>query len=197
MEILSPGSRKVLQMSLTRDEREFAVEYLEFTKKLLLDSVADLGRREREARTRPFEWNITECVGHLALAGDFAWKVLQDSLRQPPNPEKAAEVKVRVKQIMVIMTDRSRRLQALPFLQSAGRFANAETALDHFIRQRDRLITYAKETEDELKNRHIFHPATGMINLYQFVLLEGAHSARHVMQIEEIKGAFAKGEVRI
>jgi len=175
-------------MSLTRDEREFACEYLEFTKRLLLDSVADVSRPGMEARKGPFEWSIAECIGHLALAGDRTWQTLEDLLLLPATPGKAAEVRVRVKQMMVIMTDRSRRLQTLPALQSAGRFANAGTALDHFIRQRDRLIAYAKETEDELKNRHTFHPATGTINLYQFLLLEGAHTARHVMQIEEIKG---------
>jgi hypothetical protein len=94
-----------------------------------------------------------------------------------------------VKQIVVILTDRSRKLQTLPFLQPGGNFSDTASALDHFIRQRDRLIAYARGTEDELKNRHAFHPAVGTINLYQFLLLEGAHSARHVMQIEEIKGA--------
>lgn len=188
MEILLPGSRSALQMSLTRDEREFASEYLDFTRRLLLDSVDGLSKEELETRKGPFEWNIAECIGHLALAGDLTWKVLHDLLRQPPTPEKAAEVRVRIKQMMVIMTDRSRRLHTQSHLQSAGRFANADNALDHFIRQRDRLIAYAKETEDELKNRHAFHPATGTINLYQFLLLEGAHTARHVMQIEEIKG---------
>ncbi len=188
MEILSPGSRSALQMSLTRDEREFASEYLDFTRRLLLDSVAGLGKTELETRKGPFEWNIAECIGHLALVGDHTWKVLHDLLRQPPTPKKALEVRVRVKQMVVIMTDRSRRLQTQSHLQSAGRFTNAEKALDHFIRQRDMLIAYAKETEDELKNRHAFHPATGTINLYQFLLLEGAHTARHVMQIEEIKG---------
>lgn len=188
MEILSPGSRNALQMSLTRDEREFASEYLDFTRRLLLDSVTGVDKAELETRKGPFEWTIAECIGHLALAGDLTWKVLHDLLRQPATPEKALEVRVRVKQIMVIMTDRSRRLRTLPHLQSAGRFASADNALDHFVGQRDRLIAFAKETEDELKNRHTFHPATGTINLYQFLLLEGAHTARHVMQIEEIKG---------
>src|SRR5258708_3435888 len=100
MEILSPGGLHVVQMSLTRDEREFAVEYLEFTKKLLLDSVAGLSKTELRARKGPFEWNIAECIGHLALAGDLAWRVLQDLAAQPPTPEKQSEVRVRVKQIM-------------------------------------------------------------------------------------------------
>ena len=181
------SSRNAVQMSLTRDEREFASEYLEFTKRLLQDSVAGLSSTEMEARRGPFEWNIAECIGHLALAGDRTWKILDDLLLLPATPERAVEVRVRVKQMMVIMTDRSRRLQTVPSLQSAGRFANASAALDHFIRQRDKLIAYAKETEDELKNRYTFHQATGTINLYQFLLLEGAHTARHVMQIEEIK----------
>jgi hypothetical protein len=174
-------------MSLSRDEQEFAGEYLEFTKRLVLDSVADLSKAALEARTGPFGWSIAECIGHLALSGEHTWKALQDLSRQPPTPEKGVEVRVSVKQIMVIMTDRSRKLQTHHSLQPAGKFPAAAAALDHFIRRRDELIAYARETENELKNRHTFHPATGTINLYQLLLLEGAHSARHVMQIEEIK----------
>ena len=175
-------------MMLTRDEREFAAEYLEFTKRMLVDSLADLSKLQTEIRPRPFEWSIAECVGHLALAGDHTWKILRDLLLQPPTPEKSSQVRVRVKQMMVIMTDRSRKLQTLPFLQAAGKFGDAASALEQFVQQRDELIAYVRETEDELKNRHTFHPATGTINLYQFLLLEGAHVSRHVMQIEEIKG---------
>jgi hypothetical protein len=187
MQILSRGGRDLTRMSLIQGEREFAGEYLEFTKRLLLDSVAGLGHKEMEVRRGPFEWSIAECLGHLALGADRTWKVLQDLVKQPPTPEKIGEVRVSVKQIMVIMTDRSRRLQTLHFLQPAGKFPDGAEALDHFIRRREQLVTYALEAEDELKNRHAFHPATGTINLYQFLLLEGAHSARHVMQIEEIK----------
>ena len=187
MEILSPGGQNVVRMSLTRDEREFAGEYLEFTKRLLLDSVAGLSKAALDARTGPFGWSIAECIGHLALGGELTWKVLQDLSRRPPTPEKGMEVRVSMKQIMVIMTDRTRKLQTHHSLQPAGKFPDAAAALDHFILRRDKLIAYARETENELKNRHTFHPATGTINLYQFLLLEGAHSARHVMQIEEIK----------
>lgn len=187
MQIVSIGNKGGIGMSLTRDEREFAAEYLVFTKKMLIDSLAGLSKLQMEVRPRPFQWSIAECVGHLALAGDHAWKVLQDLLLQPPTPEKQAQVRVRVKQIMVIMTDRNRKLQTLPFLQAAGKFGDAFSALDQFVRQQDRLIDYVRETGDELKNRHAFHQATGTINLYQFLLLEGAHVARHAMQIEEIK----------
>jgi hypothetical protein len=189
MEILSRGGRNVVRMSLSPGEREFAGEYLAFTKKLLLDSVAGLGTAELQARRGPFEWSIAECVGHLALGSDLTWKVLQDLVKQPSTPEKQMEVRVSVKQMMVIMTDRSRRLQTLHFLQPAGKFPDAAEALDHFSRRREQLMAYVREGEDELKNRHTFHPATGTISLYQFLLLEGAHVARHVIQIEEIKGS--------
>src|SRR6186713_925933 len=101
MQIVSIGNKGGIGMSLTRDEREFAAEYLVFTKKMLIDSLAGLSKLQMEVRPGPFQWSIAECVGHLALAGDHAWKVLQDLLLQPPTPEKQAQVRVRVKQIMV------------------------------------------------------------------------------------------------
>src|SRR5882757_4161307 len=182
-------NRNVLSMSLTRDEREFACEYLGFTKKWLLDSVEGLSQQAMEVRPGPHEWSIAQCIEHLALEGDFAWKTLRDLLRQPPTPEKQQEVRRNIKQMIVIMTDRSRKGQAMPFLQPVCKIPDSGAALERFVSQRDLLIDYVKRTEDELKNRHAFHQTVGTINLYQFLILEGAHSARHVLQIEEIKGA--------
>jgi hypothetical protein len=172
---------------LSKGEREFACEYLAFTKNLLLDSIAGLSRTALDARTEPDRWSMAENVGHLALAGDVTWKILHELLGKAPTPDKRAQIRVTIKRIICIMSDRSRKLDCLSGLLPAGRFDGADTALAHFVEQRDRLIDYVRHTRDGLKDRHAFHPFVGTVNLYQFLLLEGAHTARHVMQIEEVK----------
>jgi hypothetical protein len=190
MAALSLYNRNVLGASLTRGEREFACEYLVFTKNLLLDSVAGLSKAAMNARTEHDRWNMAECIGHLALAGDVAWKILHGLLDRAPTPEKQELIRVSIKRIICMMSDRSKRVPTLSGLMPSGRFPDVQAALDHFVRQRDRLIDYVRHTEDELKNRHAFHPCVGTVNLYQFILVEAAHSARHVLQIEEIKSEF-------
>jgi len=190
MEALSLYNGEVLPSSLSRGEREFACEYLAFTKNLLLDSIAGLGRAAMEARTERDRWSMAENIEHLALAGDITWKILHEQLGKSPTPERRELIRVSIKRIICIMSDRSRKLSCLSGLLPAGRFADTEAALAHFVEQRDQLIHYVRHTEDGLKDRHAFHPFVGTVNLYQFLLLEGAHTARHVLQIEEIKSEF-------
>ena len=187
---------EVLPSPLSRGEREFACEYLAFTKNLLLDSIAGLSRAAMGARTEPDRWSMAENIEHLALAGDITWKILHELLGKRPTPERRELVRVSIKRIICIMSDRSRKLSSLSGLLPAGRFADTAAALAHFIEQRDRLIDYVRHTEDGLKDRHAFHPFVGTVNLYQFLLLEGAHTARHVLQIEEIKSEFGLYEER-
>jgi hypothetical protein len=190
MEALSLYDRDVLSSSLTRGEREFACEYLTFTKNLLLDSVAGLSKPAMDARTERDRWSMAENIEHLALAGDITWKILQELLGKEPTPERRELVRVGIKRIICSMSDRSKRRPSLSGLLPAGRFADCEAALAHFAGQRDRLIDYVRHTEDGFKDRHAFHPLVGTVNLYQFLVVEGAHTARHVLQIEEIKSEF-------
>src|SRR6185503_13606180 len=122
--------------------------------------------------------------------GDITWKILHEQLGKRPTPERRELIRVSIKRIICMMSDRSRKLSSLSGLLPGGRFADTEAALAHFVEQRDRLIHYVRHTEDGLKDRHAFHPFVGTVNLYQFLLLEGAHTARHVLQIEEIKSEF-------
>ncbi|HEY4209731.1 MAG TPA: DinB family protein [Puia sp.] len=199
MEIVSLNHRELLSSSLSKGEREFACEYLAFTKNLLLDSVAGLSRAALDARTESERWSMAENIEHLALAGDIAWKVLHELLGKGPTPGKREEIRVGIKRIICIMSDRSMKFTSLSGLPPAGRYSDTDAALTHFVDQRDRLIDYVRHTEDGLKDRHAFHPSVGTVNLYQFLLLEGAHTARHVMQIEEIKSEFGlwEGVVKI
>lgn len=190
MTALSLCNREVQPSSLTRGEREFACEYLAFTKNLLLDSIAGLSKAAMDARTEPDRWSMAENIGHLALAGDITWTILHELLGKGPTPEKRELIRVDIKRIICILSDRNRKLNSLSGLPPAGRFADTEAALAHFVEQRDRLIDYVRHTGDGLKDRHAFHPFVGTVNLFQFILLEGAHTARHVLQIEEIKRAF-------
>ncbi|HVU57896.1 MAG TPA: DinB family protein [Puia sp.] len=191
MQVLWLHNQEVLpSSSLTRGEREFACEYLSFTKNLVLDSVAGLSKAAMDARTEPGRWSMAENIEHLALAGDITWKILHEQLEKKPTPEKRASIRVGIKRIICILSDRSKKCSSLSGLLPAGRFTDMEAALAHFVRQRDRLIDYVRHTGDGLKDRHAFHPFVGTVNLYQFLLLEAAHTARHVLQIEEIKSEF-------
>jgi hypothetical protein len=55
--------------------------------------------------------------------------------------------------------------------------------------KRQATIEYIKTTQNDLRNHFWKHPATGVVDLYQTLILMSAHLERHTAQIEEIKSA--------
>ena len=65
-------------------------------------------------------------------------------------------------------------------------FKSAAEALESFKQDRDKLVDYVKDTQEDLRN-HVLVLPIGTYDSYQLILLIGAHSNRHMQQIEEVK----------
>ena len=58
----------------------------------------------------------------------------------------------------------------------------------HFKESRDAHIEYVDKTQDDLRDHFSPHPAAGLLDAYQWILLMSAHTERHAAQINEVKG---------
>src|SRR5580765_1993387 len=113
--------------------------------------------------------------------------MIDDALKQPANPEKRSEIKVTDEQIIKNLEDRSTKIQTIdPMKPENTSFKSASEALDSFKQDRDKLISYVKNTKDDLRN-HVLVLPIGTYDCYQLILLIGSHSNRHTQQIEEVK----------
>ena len=57
----------------------------------------------------------------------------------------------------------------------------------HFKESRDANIAYLGTTQDDLRNHFAPHPALGLMDGYQWILLMTGHTERHIAQIQEVK----------
>jgi hypothetical protein len=171
---------------LTKKERKFAKEHLKETKKDLLKTVDGLSTAQLSFRVDSSRWSVEDCVKHIAMAEMGIWKMIQDGLSQPPNPEKRAEIKMTDEQLVKAIQDRSSKFQAAEPLQPKNiPLKNTEEALNSFKENRNKLISYIDDTQEDLRN-HVINFPVGMMDAYQLVLLISAHSNRHTQQIKEV-----------
>ena len=108
-------------------------------------------------------------------------------MNAPANPEKRLGIKD--KYIVTFLTDRSKKGQAPEPIQPKGNFKSMEEMIQQFNAARDKHIEYMKTTQDDIRNHCTPHPAFGMLDSYQWMLLVAAHSKRHTLQIEEVKAS--------
>lgn len=171
---------------LTKKERKFAKEHLKETKKDLLKTVSGLNEAQLKFKSAPERWSVEDCVKHIAMAEMTLWKMMEAGLGQPPNPEKRSEIKMTDEQLVKAIQDRSAKFQAPEPLQPQNTpFKSAAEALQSFKENRDKLIKYVDDTQEDLRN-HVITIPVGMMDAYQMVLLISAHSNRHTQQIKEV-----------
>jgi uncharacterized damage-inducible protein DinB len=172
--------------ALTKKERKFARENLKDTKKELVKTVKGLSEAQLKFKPAENRWSVEECVKHIAAAELLLWQTVENGLKQPANPEKRSEIKMSDEQLLKGIKDRSSKFQAPEPIQPKNTtFQSTEEALSAFRTNRDKLIEYMKNTQEDMRN-HVINFPVGMMDAYQLVLLVSAHSSRHTDQIKEV-----------
>jgi hypothetical protein len=124
---------------------------------------------------------------HIALTESFLFTaVIENSLKQPANPEKKSEIKFTDEMLKTALLDRTKKGQAPEPIQPKGAFKTSADAVNAFLKERNKHIEYIETTKDDLRNHLVPHPFFGMLDAYQWVILMAGHSKRHTLQIEEV-----------
>ena len=174
--------------TLDQHERDYAMSNLHASRKLFLDSVAGLTPEQWNFKPAPDRWSIAECAEHIAVSEDFISGRIRDQfMKSPATPEKRAQVKGKDEKVVAMITNRSMKFQAPEPIAPKHRWSNPEEAVAHFKESRDRNIQYIETTQDDLRDHFAAHPAAGLLDAYQWMLLMSAHSERHTAQINEVK----------
>lgn len=175
------------EISLSKKDRKFALNYLKETKQRLIDNVKNLSDDQLNWRPADSVWSIANCIEHIAISEKnlFDWSI--GSLREAANPAKRTEIKQTDEAIMKMIIDRSFRAKAPKELQPTGTLGSGRESLKAFIERRDITIGFFKKTKEDLRNHFIVHPFLGTIDTYQMLLFMTGHTLRHTLQVEEIK----------
>lgn len=175
--------------SLTKEERDSAVNYLKETEKAFLASLEGVSDAQWKFKAAPDRWSIAETAEHIATAEDFIWGRVEEMMKAPPTPEKRAEAQGKDKLIYEKIPDRSKKAKAPEPLVPKGKFATREELVTHFKDARAKEIAFLEQTKEDLRDRVADNPALGPMDAYQWVIFNGAHCKRHTAQIEEVKTA--------
>jgi DinB family protein len=179
----------VTSTSITSKERKFAATHLKDTKVDVLRSIKGLSSAQLDFRTKFDKWSIRECVFHIAASERTLWQLLQNTMKQPANPEKRSDIKMSDDQIINATEDRTNKFNTSQDLDQRNiPYKNLDQALESFKSIRAEHIKYMKTTTEDLRN-HLTQLPVGWVDCYQICLFMSAHSNRLMQQIEELKAA--------
>ena len=171
---------------MTPPERDRVVVYLEQTKILVLDSTATLSDAQWRFKPAPEAWSAAECIEHIALVETHLLQVIQKMAASSAAPPEVLAALVGKEELLVKMVrSRSRKVVAPEGARPANRFREIAALRGHFSDVRDRTIAYVRTTTDPIRTRVHPHFVLGPLDGYQWLMFLGAHSERHLKQLQE------------
>lgn len=150
-------------------------------------AINNLSEAQLNFRPATDKWSIAECIEHIALAELEFPKILEREMQKPSNPDLRSKIKIKDDEIQPKMTSKKWKAKSPEIFKPSNKFAKASEAITAFQNQRNKTIIYVETTEDDLRNHYWKHPLTGIIDLYQTLILMSAHLERHIEQIENVK----------
>jgi len=175
------------QNQLTPKEREDAIRFLKETEAGVFKSVKNLSETQLTYKPAADRWSVEDCVKHIAASEKELWAMAETSLKNAPNPEKRANIKVTDSALIKGVEDRSQKRKTFAALEPANSpYKTLDEALKAFKENREKLIAFVKTTDADLRD-HVLELPMGTFDSYQFILLISGHTNRHTQQIEEVK----------
>ncbi|HTQ62920.1 MAG TPA: DinB family protein [Candidatus Solibacter sp.] len=183
--LTSAGATSLRAQELTQAEKDRAIQYLESTRKGVLEATKGLSEAQWNFKPGPDHWSIAEVTEHIAAAEDYIrGMVVEKVMAAPAAPDR--DVKKIDDGVVAMVPDRSHKLQAPELLVPTNRFGSHDGSLKHFEESRTTTEEFVKTTPG-LREHAIDSPMGIKMDGYQFILMIAAHSERHTKQILEVK----------
>jgi hypothetical protein len=181
------GAAAAKAQDVSPADKERALQYLESTKKGVLDATKGLSDAQWNFKPAPDRWSVAEVMEHLAAAEDLLRGMTQEQIMKTPAapPRDADETRKADEGVLAMVPDRSHKLQAPEPLKPTNRFGSPAAAQKHFVESRATTEQYLKNTPG--LRAHVGDSPMGKLDGYEFVLLIAAHSERHTKQMLEVK----------
>jgi hypothetical protein len=181
------GAASAKAQEVSQAEKERALQYLESTKKGVLDATKGLSDAQWNFKSAPDRWSVAQVMEHLAAAEDMIRGLVQEQVMKTPAVpvREAEETKKADEAVLAMVPDRSHKIQAPEPLQPTNRFGSPAAAQKHFVESRATTEEYLKGAPG--LRTHLGDSPLGKLDGYEYVLLIAAHSERHTKQMLEVK----------
>ncbi|MFT3683187.1 MAG: DinB family protein [Ferruginibacter sp.] len=172
---------------LTEKERQDAAKFLTETEDGVLNAAQGLTDAQLKYKPAADKWSVEDNLKHISMTEMMLWYITDSVIKSKANPEKRADIKMTDDDVKKNIEDRSHKVKTFAPLEPQNTpFKSAAEAIASFKENRGKLIEYIRTTGDELRN-HVAQMPPGSFDCYQMVLFIGAHSNRHMQQINEVK----------
>ncbi|MGC1483155.1 MAG: DinB family protein [Candidatus Acidiferrum sp.] len=179
------GATVVQAQEVTPAEKDRALQYLESTKKGVLEATKGLSEAQWNFKPGPDRWSIAQVTEHIAAAEDYIRGLVVEKVMVAP-AVPGRDLKKTDDAVIAMIPDRSQKAQAPEPLVPTNRYGSPDGSLKHFEESRATTEEFLKTTPG-LRDHAIDSPMGTKLDGYQFVLLIAAHSERHTKQILEVK----------
>src|SRR6266403_878813 len=182
---LMAGATAASAQEVTQAEKDKALQYLETTKKNVLEATKGLSEAQWNFKAAPDRWSVAQVMEHIAASEDFIRGMLKEKVMMAPAGEAGRDMKKTDDAVLAMVPDRTNKVQAPEPLLPTNRFGTPEGSIKHFVESRETTENFLKSAAG-LRD-HVTDSPMGKLDGYEFVLLIAAHSERHTKQINEVK----------
>lgn len=166
-------------------EREFARSILNETAAEFLETIAGLTAAQWNFKPTPDIWSVGECAEHVAITEASLLRLIERAVGGPP--AEAPGDSLTDDQILRAYANRNFKATAPERVRPAGKLDTHERAAGAFQLGRERTVRWLDGTQADLHAHRMPHPVLGVdLNVYQWLLIMGAHPRRHAAQIREV-----------
>jgi len=187
--------KEVLEaMESPKSGKEKLAAYYAETYANLVKSVEGLSETQLNFKPGKDRWSVAQCVEHIALTAPELFGYLKKALDAPETPSRKGEVKMTDEDIIKAMTNREHKAKASGNMLPAQSHIDVKARLEQLKKQNDEILAYLGGFSDESLRNRVTDAPFGAVDTYQFALFIPGHTARHTLQIEEVKSdpAFPK-----
>ncbi len=171
--------------TLSQADLDRGLQYLETTKKNIVDATRGLSEAQWNFKPSPFKWSVAQVMEHIAASEDLLRQMAEDQIKKAPaGPDR--DLKKADDRVLEVIPDRSRKFQAPEQLRPRNQFGSPEASLKHFLESRATTIELLKKTPD-LRAHVVDSGLLGKLDGYERILFIAAHSERHTKQLLELK----------
>lgn len=170
-----------------QSDKAFLLDYYHKTATALEKSVEGLTTAQLQFQPSASAWSISQCLAHIILTEKMLFDLAKETLEKPATPERKGEVVVTDQQVIDAITDRTYKAEAPAELEGKGIYTSAATAMSDLHTQRSEILAFIRNASVEDLRDHISDSPFGPVDAYHSLLYIAGHTARHTLQIEEVK----------
>src|SRR2546428_9645354 len=131
--LMMAGATAASAQEVTQAEKDKALQYLETTKKNILEATRGLSEAQWNFKPAPERWSVAQVMEHIAAAEDFIRDLVKEKVMMAPAGEPGRDVKKTDDGVLAMVPDRTNKVQATEPLVPTHRFGAPEGSIKHFL----------------------------------------------------------------